>query len=676
MLPAPGALLSPSMGCGGAVNASARLGCASCPASTPRARPISAPAPCTATVAPSQGHGFGQPTGPDVSPGQIPPGLLHLRGVALGACTPRLRASVRTAAVAGRAADTAVSPPASTSFPFTNTREHRGPLNEGAASWGRHLSFRSRTLRSCSSTNVSASVGGCSGVGPINSSAHRCVVRTCAAGAAASAATASLTSPLAAAATVAAAPLPLGPRYRQLCTQVNASGQSGEAAKKQQQQDQQKQSQNPPPAVGSSANQATAAASDAAATAAAPPQQQSTSTVRYSPLHYNIEEFCSRVVPTEGEKRQRMEVVAAIRAGVRKVWPNARQVELQVFGSFANGLSTWNSDLDLVVTGIMEPDRVSGGYEPADRAKITARLRKIADALNRAKNIEILRQQLIPRARIPILKLWTKSRVCVDVSVSDDSGPRAARYMVQQCRAFPPVKPLVLVLKTYLKACRLNEVNSGGLSSYSLTNMVIAHLQEELKSGHDISDLGETLYTFLLRYGEEHDYSSQAVSVGSGGIISKMSLGYAMESARQAAASMGSYDGAVSWNERLFVDCPLTGRDVSNGTYRIDLVKGAFQQAARRLEAMAQGRRITDTSINYLQALFDVNRALKRSYPDPHEPYEDEYLKVIGRSGDEEDREELALGGGADVDGNGDDDDLDGDYLERSPTTAGAQNRR
>ncbi len=39
----------------------------------------------------------------------------------------------------------------------------------------------------------------------------------------------------------------------------------------------------------------------------------------------------------------------------------------------------------------------------------------------------------------------------------------------------------VLVLKAYLKACRLNEVNTGGLSSYSLTNMVIAHLQEELK---------------------------------------------------------------------------------------------------------------------------------------------------------------------------------------------------
>lgn len=43
------------------------------------------------------------------------------------------------------------------------------------------------------------------------------------------------------------------------------------------------------------------------------------------------------------------------------------------------------------------------------------------------------------------------------------------------------------------------------------------------------------------------------------------------------------------------------GRDVSNGTYRIDLVRGAFVSAARKLEALARGRRITDTSLNYLQ---------------------------------------------------------------------------
>lgn len=43
------------------------------------------------------------------------------------------------------------------------------------------------------------------------------------------------------------------------------------------------------------------------------------------------------------------------------------------------------------------------------------------------------------------------------------------------------MRALVLVLKCYLKSLGLNEVASGGLSSYSLCNMVIAHLQEELK---------------------------------------------------------------------------------------------------------------------------------------------------------------------------------------------------
>lgn len=43
------------------------------------------------------------------------------------------------------------------------------------------------------------------------------------------------------------------------------------------------------------------------------------------------------------------------------------------------------------------------------------------------------------------------------------------------------MRALVLVLKCYLRSQGLNEVQSGGLSSYSLCNMVVAHLQEELK---------------------------------------------------------------------------------------------------------------------------------------------------------------------------------------------------
>ena len=45
------------------------------------------------------------------------------------------------------------------------------------------------------------------------------------------------------------------------------------------------------------------------------------------------------------------------------------------------------------------------------------------------------------------------------------------------------MRDLTLVLKAYLNSQRLNDVATGGLSSYSLCNMIVAHLQEELKVG-------------------------------------------------------------------------------------------------------------------------------------------------------------------------------------------------
>jgi DNA polymerase sigma len=37
------------------------------------------------------------------------------------------------------------------------------------------------------------------------------------------------------------------------------------------------------------------------------------------------------------------------------------------------------------------------------------------------------------------------------------------------------------VLKVFLRSCGLNEVANGGLSSFSLTLMVLAHLMQELQ---------------------------------------------------------------------------------------------------------------------------------------------------------------------------------------------------
>jgi hypothetical protein len=70
---------------------------------------------------------------------------------------------------------------------------------------------------------------------------------------------------------------------------------------------------------------------------------------------------------------------------------------------------------------------------------------------------------------------------------------------------------------------RLHEVHTGGISSFSLTNMGIAHLmaegyrlpdqapqQEEKETNQD---LGHLLWGFLVRFGKVFDYFDQAVSI-------------------------------------------------------------------------------------------------------------------------------------------------------------------
>lgn len=42
-----------------------------------------------------------------------------------------------------------------------------------------------------------------------------------------------------------------------------------------------------------------------------------------------------------------------------RAFPESR-VKVELFGSFATGMSAWHSDVDLVITGLMEPERSTG----------------------------------------------------------------------------------------------------------------------------------------------------------------------------------------------------------------------------------------------------------------------------------------------------------------------------
>jgi hypothetical protein len=106
-------------------------------------------------------------------------------------------------------------------------------------------------------------------------------------------------------------------------------------------------------------------------------------------------------------------------------------------------------------------------------------------------------------------------------------------HLIADCRgwgtqiaAMPPLRPLVLVLKALLRGAELNEVYHGGLSSYTTSVMVMAHLQHEgYRSPDKISvttcwlpdlapqDLGHLLMSFLARFVRHFNYESEAVSI-------------------------------------------------------------------------------------------------------------------------------------------------------------------
>jgi DNA polymerase sigma len=77
---------------------------------------------------------------------------------------------------------------------------------------------------------------------------------------------------------------------------------------------------------------------------------------------------------------------------------------------------------------------------------------------------------------------------------------------------------LVLVVKAFLRQKGLNEVFTGGLSSYCIFLLVLAHLQAErlvpVHGGDPPSrypPLGLLLWTFFRRFGNQFNYNSQVV---------------------------------------------------------------------------------------------------------------------------------------------------------------------
>ncbi|KAK2489122.1 hypothetical protein MC885_013386 [Smutsia gigantea] len=290
----------------------------------------------------------------------------------------------------------------------------------------------------------------------------------------------------------------------------------------------------------------------------------------YSPgiqgLHEEIIDFYNFMSPCPEEAAMRREVVKRIETVVKDLWPAA---DVQIFGSFSTGLYLPTSDIDLVVFGKWE--------RPP--------LQLLEQALRKHNVAEPCSIKVLDKATVPIIKLTDQeTEVKVDISFNMETGVRAAEFIKNYMKKYSLLPYLILVLKQFLLQRDLNEVFTGGISSYSLILMAISFLQGILESVQNVDalllqlhpridarradeNLGMLLVEFFELYGRNFNYLKTGIRIKEGGAyIAKEEIMKAMTSGYRPSM--------------LCIEDPLLpGNDVGRSSYGAMQVKQVFDYA-------------------------------------------------------------------------------------------------
>ncbi|XP_056376712.1 terminal nucleotidyltransferase 4A isoform X2 [Hyla sarda] len=221
--------------------------------------------------------------------------------------------------------------------------------------------------------------------------------------------------------------------------------------------------------------------------------------------------------PRLEEAAMRREVVKRIETIIKNLWPSA---DVQIFGSFSTGLYLPTSDIDLVVFGTWD-------HPPLQLLEQALRKHQVAEP----DSIKVL-----DKATVPIIKLTDReTEVKVDISFNVRTGVKAAQFIKDCMKEYSLLPYLILVLKQFLLQRDLNEVFTGGISSYSLILMAISFLQlhPRIDAKRANENLGMLLIEFFELYGRNFNYLKTGIRIRNGGayiakeeIMKAMANGY------------------------------------------------------------------------------------------------------------------------------------------------------
>ncbi|OQR97930.1 hypothetical protein ACHHYP_09454 [Achlya hypogyna] len=203
----------------------------------------------------------------------------------------------------------------------------------------------------------------------------------------------------------------------------------------------------------------------------AEPAQPSFPEDLHDSLHKEIVEYARYTKSIVAEMAIHIEkTIDMVRACVRKLWPEA---SVDTYGSYSTGIWLPTSDIDIVILGVGDPTQSP-----------VVHLKRLAAQLQSEKWVESI--VMVDTAKIPLLKLVSlDSSVPIDItfeSANTHSGLMARDLVKSLVDEVPELYPLAIVFKQLLRERGLNDVYSGGVSSYSIVLMIV-HFSQLWRAG-------------------------------------------------------------------------------------------------------------------------------------------------------------------------------------------------
>eukprot|EP00698_Gefionella_okellyi_P025540 TRINITY_DN93_c0_g1_i1.p1 TRINITY_DN93_c0_g1~~TRINITY_DN93_c0_g1_i1.p1 ORF type:complete len:656 (-),score=124.98 TRINITY_DN93_c0_g1_i1:508-2475(-) len=263
-----------------------------------------------------------------------------------------------------------------------------------------------------------------------------------------------------------------------------------------------------------------------------------------------VVDFCSYVAASRVELNQRMEAFGRVQALVQDLFPGA---DVEIFGSVDTGLLLPVSDVDCVI---------QGGPQKASR------LQQLAQAIKWRK---IGREVItIQHAKVPLVKyIDNRTGYNVDISFDAVNGPANSALVKKFCGGLSSLKPMIILIKSFLFLRGLNDTHSGGIGSYLLSNLVISFLQLRCE---DHMSLGDLVMEFFNFYGNKFNYYRVGIQVTDGGAY--------FAKPRSQWVPGGNYTDQMCLS---VMDPQSPENDIGRNSYNLSNVRTEFAEAYKRL---------------------------------------------------------------------------------------------